>query len=169
MFATRVHNVGQFLSCSLGCAKRTATLSCRRVYNYCGENSSDMRGKCPTLLVRCRKCPMHKYNFTYKHFEIVQQISYTSQETVRPGSRYDAMLMQHDTGRGVNSAAGIGSISIPTLRCVSVASYCKPGLKCIRKVCRNIDSKYFLHLSTHYAGNFLHITFGWNVNVHSAS
>ena len=44
---------------------------------------------------------------------------------LRPGSQYDATLMQHDAGRGVNYA-GMGSISNPASRCV--ASYCEPGL-----------------------------------------
>ena len=46
--------------------------------------------------------------------------------TLKAGSQYDATLTQHNTGRGVNYA-GIGSISNPASRCVSIASYCEPA------------------------------------------
>ena len=47
--------------------------------------------------------------------------SHDTLDGLKPGSQYDATLMQRDAGRG------IGSISNPASRCVSVASYCEPG------------------------------------------
>ena len=46
---------------------------------------------------------------------------------LKAGSQYDATLTRRDAGRGVNYA-GIGSISNPASRCVSVVSYCEPVL-----------------------------------------
>ena len=48
-------------------------------------------------------------------------------EGLKPGLQCDVTLTQHNAGCSINYA-GIGSISNPVSRCVSVASYCEPGL-----------------------------------------
>ena len=65
-------------------------------------------------------------------------------------------MTQHDAGRGVNYA-GIGSISNPASRCVSVASYCEPALNCEIKFHAKFSGYTVYHVKSMISRLHIHV------------